>query len=482
MAITTEKVSSTRPAEVIERARRAGVQVVDVRFVDLPGTWQHFSIPIGELEESSFSDGLGFDGSSIRGFQTIDESDMLLLPDPETATVDPVLRVPTLYLICDIVDPITRKPYSRDARFVAKKAEEYLRKSGIADVSYWGPEAEFYIFSSLRFDQNMFSGYYFIDSDEGIWNTGSNGASPNLAYRPRAKEGYFPAPPTDKLQDLRSEMMLKLIEAGVPVEVQHHEVGTAGQAEIDMRFDSLTNMGDKTLVYKYVIKNVAAQNGYVVTFMPKPLFQDNGSGMHVHQSLWKNGENLFADKGGYAGLSQTAIHYIGGLLKHAPALLAFCAPTTNSYRRLVPGYEAPINLVYSKRNRSACVRIPMYSENPKAKRIEFRSPDPSANPYLAFSALLMAGLDGIKNKIEPPAPVDKDIYELEGEEKARIQSVPGSLSESLAALEDDHEFLLEGGVFTEDLIENWIEYKTTREVEQVALRPHPWEFYLYHDS
>ena len=482
MAITTEKVSSTRPAEVIERARRAGVQVVDVRFVDLPGTWQHFSIPIGELEESSFSDGLGFDGSSIRGFQTIDESDMLLLPDPETATVDPVLRVPTLYLICDIVDPITRKPYSRDARFVAKKAEEYLRKSGIADVSYWGPEAEFYIFSSLRFDQNMFSGYYFIDSDEGIWNTGSNGASPNLAYRPRAKEGYFPAPPTDKLQDLRSEMMLKLIEAGVPVEVQHHEVGTAGQAEIDMRFDSLTNMGDKTLVYKYVIKNIAAQNGYVVTFMPKPLFQDNGSGMHVHQSLWKNGENLFADKGGYAGLSQAAIHYIGGLLKHAPALLAFCAPTTNSYRRLVPGYEAPINLVYSKRNRSACIRIPMYSENPKAKRIEFRSPDPSANPYLAFSALLMAGLDGIKNKIEPPAPVDKDIYELEGEEKARIQSVPGSLSESLAALEDDHEFLLEGGVFTEDLIENWIEYKTTREVEQVALRPHPWEFYLYHDS
>jgi glutamine synthetase len=482
MAITTEKVSSTRPAEVIERARRAGVQVVDVRFVDLPGTWQHFSIPIGELEESSFSDGLGFDGSSIRGFQTIDESDMLLLPDPETATVDPVLRVPTLYLICDIVDPITRKPYSRDARFVAKKAEEYLRKSGIADVSYWGPEAEFYIFSSLRFDQNMFSGYYFIDSDEGIWNTGSNGASPNLAYRPRAKEGYFPVPPMDKLQDLRSEMMLKLIEAGVPVEVQHHEVGTAGQAEIDMRFDSLTNMGDKTMVYKYVIKNVAAQNGYVVTFMPKPLFQDNGSGMHVHQSLWKNGENLFADKGGYAGLSQAAIHYIGGLLKHAPALLAFCAPTTNSYRRLVPGYEAPINLVYSKRNRSACVRIPMYSENPKAKRIEFRSPDPSANPYLAFSALLMAGLDGIKNKIQPPTPVDKDIYELEGEEKARIQSVPGSLSESLAALEDDHEFLLEGGVFTEDLIENWIEYKTTREVEQVALRPHPWEFFLYHDS
>jgi glutamine synthetase len=327
----------------------------------------------------------------------------------------------------------------------------------------------------------MFSGYYYIDSEEGIWNSGSNGTA-NLGNRPRAKEGYFPVPPTDRLQDLRSEMMLKLIEAGVPVEVQHHEVGTAGQAEIDMRFDTLTAMGDKMMKYKYIIKNVAAQAGYVATFMPKPLFQDNGSGMHVHQSLWKDGASLMYDSKGYAGLSQTAIHYIGGLLKHAPSLLALCAPTTNSYRRLVPGYEAPINLVYSKRNRSACVRIPMYSENPKAKRIEFRSPDPTANPYLAFSALLMAGIDGIKNKLEPPKPLDKDIYELEGAEKAAIQSVPGSLQESLLALKEDHDYLTAGGVFTEDLIETWIEYKLKREVEPVALRPHPWEFYLYHDA
>src|ERR1700730_16392431 len=480
MGLATESVSSTKPSEVIERARRAGIQVVDVRFVDLPGTWQHFSLPLDELDESSFSEGLGFDGSSIRGFQAINESDMLLLPDPETATIDPCLRIPTLFLICDIVDPITRKPYSRDARYVARKAEEYLRKSGIADTAYFGPEAEFYIFNSLRFDQNMFSGYYFIDSEEGIWNSGSNGTA-NLGNRPRAKEGYFPVPPTDRLQDLRSEMMLKLIDAGVPVEVQHHDVGTAGQAEIDMRFDTLTAMGDKMMKYKYIIKNVAVQNGYVATFTPKPLFQDNGSGMHVHQSLWKDGTNLFFDQNGYALLSESARWYIGGLLKHAPSLLAFCAPTTNSYRRLVPGYEAPINLVYSKRNRSACVRIPMYSENPKAKRVEFRSPDPAANPYLAFSACLMAGLDGIKHKILPPEPVDKDIYELEGEEKAKIKSVPGSLAESLDALEKDHAFLLEGGVFSKDVIDTWIDYKRKKEVDAVALRPHPWEFMLYSD-
>jgi glutamine synthetase len=467
------------PATVLELARQAGVQVVDVRFIDLPGTWQHFTVPLGEFEESTFSEGMGFDGSSIRGFQAINESDMLLIPDPETATIDPVLRVPTMFLICNVVDPITREPYTRDPRHIAQKAEAHLRRTGIADIAYFGPEAEFYIFNSLRFDQDSHSGYYHIDSEEGIWNSGSNGTA-NLAYRPRYKEGYFPVPPTDKFQDLRSEIMLKLIEAGVPVEVQHHEVGTAGQAEIDMRFDSLTRMGDKTMVYKYVIKNVCAQAGYVATFMPKPIFQDNGSGMHVHQSLWKDGQNLMAGDG-YAGLSDTARWYIGGLLKHAPALLALCAPTTNSYRRLVPGYEAPINLVYSKRNRSACVRIPMYSNNPKAKRIEFRSPDPSANPYLAFSALLMAGLDGIQNRIEPPEPVDKDIYELEGEEKARIQSVPGSLAESLSALESDHEFMLAGDVFTRDVIETWLEYKWTREVEQVALRPHPWEFHLYHD-
>src|SRR4030088_642849 len=481
MAIQTKSGSKASPREVIERAKAEGVEVVDVRFIDLPGTWQHFSLPIGELDESSFEEGLGFDGSSIRGFQAINESDMLLLPDPESATVDPCLRIPTLFLICDIIDPITRKPYSRDARYVARKAEESLTKSGIADTAYFGPEAEFYIFNSLRFDQNMFSGYYFIDSEEGIWNSGSNGTA-NLANRPRAKEGYFPVPPTDRLQDLRSEMMLKLIDAGVPVEVQHHEVGTAGQAEIDMRFDTLTAMGDKMMKYKYIIKNVAVQNGYVATFMPKPLFQDNGSGMHVHQSLWKDGATLMHDADGYAGLSKTAVHYIGGLLKHAPSLLAFCAPTTNSYRRLVPGYEAPINLVYSKRNRSACVRIPVYSTSPKQKRIEFRSPDPAANPYLAFPALLMAGLDGIQNKIEPPDPLDKDIYELEGEEKARIQNVPGSLAEALQALATDNQFLFKGDVFTADVIETWLDYKLTREVEQVALRPHPWEFYLYHDA
>src|SRR5215472_11516632 len=480
MAIEIEGFSKTSPAEVMERARAAGIKVVDLRFVDLPGTWQHFSVPLSGFEDDFFTEGIGFDGSSIRGFQTINESDMLLVPDPDSATVDPVLQVPTLYLICNVVDPLTRQSYTRDARHIAQKAESYLRSTGIAVVSYWGPEAEFYIFNSIRFDQNAHSGYYFIDSDEGIWNSGGN-TTANLANRPRFKEGYFPVPPTDKLQDLRSEIMLKLIDAGVQVEVQHHEVGTAGQAEIDMRFDSLTKMGDKLMVYKYVIKNVAAQHGYVATFMPKPLFMDNGSGMHVHQSLWKDGVNLFADKSGYAGLSQTAIYYIGGLLKHAAALLAICAPTTNSYRRLVPGYEAPINLVYSRRNRSACVRIPMYSENPKAKRIEFRSPDPAANPYLAFAAMMMAGLDGIERGITPPEPVDKDIYELEGEEKAKIKSVPGSLAESLDALEKDHAFLLEGGVFTQDVIETWIDYKRKKEVDAVALRPHPWEFMLYSD-
>jgi glutamine synthetase len=481
MAVEVKGSPRTSPAEVLDKARAAGVKVVDIRFVDLPGTWQHFSVPLSSFEEDAFSEGLGFDGSSIRGFQTINESDMLLLPDPDSATVDPVLQIPTLYLVCNVVDPITRESYTRDPRFIAQKAEAYLAETGIADVSYWGPEAEFYVFNSLRFDQNAFSGYYFIDSEEGVWNSGAN-TTPNLAYRPRYKEGYFPVPPTDKLQDLRSEIMLKMIDAGIDVEVQHHEVGTAGQAEIDLRFNSLTKMADQMMAYKYIVKNVARQHGYVATFMPKPLFQDNGSGMHVHQSLWKDGTNLFFDQSGYALLSESARWYIGGLLKHAPALLAFCAPTTNSYRRLVPGYEAPINLVYSKRNRSACVRIPVYSTSPKQKRIEFRSPDPAANPYLAFAALLMAGLDGIKNKIEPPEPLDKDIYELEGEEKERIANVPGSLNEALAALENDHEFLLEGDVFTSDVVETWLEYKLTREVEQVALRPHPWEFYLYHDA
>jgi len=481
MAIEVQGTTRTSPAEVLDRARAAGVKVVDLRFVDLPGTWQHFSVPLSGLEEDVFTEGIGFDGSSIRGFQAINESDMLLIPDPDSATVDPILQVPTLYLVCNVVDPLTRQSYTRDPRYVAQKAETYLAQTGIADVSYWGPEAEFYIFNSIRFDQNAFSGYYFVDSEEGIWNSGAN-TGPNMAFRPRFKEGYFPVPPTDKLQDLRSEIMLKLIEAGVDVEVHHHEVGTAGQAEIDMRFSTLTKMADALMTYKYVIKNMCQQRGYVATFMPKPLFQDNGSGMHCHQSLWKEGENLFFDEDGYALLSESARWYIGGLLKHAPALLAFCAPTTNSYRRLVPGYEAPINLVYSQRNRSACVRIPVYSTSPKSKRIEFRSPDATCNPYLAFAAMLMAGLDGIQNKIEPPAPLDKDLYELEGQEKARIASVPGSLQEVLRALEADHEFLLKGDVFTQDLIDTWIEYKWTREVEPVALRPHPWEFFLYHDA
>jgi glutamine synthetase len=481
MAIEVQRTTTISPAEVLEKARAAGIKVVDFRFVDLPGTWQHFSVPLSGLDEDVFTDGIGFDGSSIRGFQAINESDMLLIPDPDSATVDPVLQVPTLYLVCNVVDPITRASYTRDPRHIAQKAEAHLVSTGIADVSYWGPEAEFYIFNSIRFDQNAQSGYYFIDSDEGIWNSGSN-STPNLGFRPRFKEGYFPVPPTDKLQDLRSEIMLKLIDAGVDVEVHHHEVGTAGQAEIDMRFNTLTRMADGLMTYKYVIKNVAQQHGYVATFMPKPLFQDNGSGMHCHQSLWKDGSNLFFDEKGYALLSDAARWYIGGLLAHAPALLAFCAPTTNSYRRLVPGYEAPINLVYSQRNRSACVRIPVYSTSPKSKRIEFRSPDATANPYLAFPAMLMAGLDGIKNKIEPPAPLDKDLYELEGEEKAKIANVPGSLDEVLRALEGDHAFLLEGDVFTQDVIDTWIEYKRTREVEPVALRPHPWEFYLYHDA
>jgi glutamine synthetase len=473
-------VASTSLAETIRKAKAAGALMVDVRFTDLPGSTQHFSVPVDEFTADLETEGLGFDGSSIRGFQAINESDMLLLPDSTTAYMDPVLQVPTLVVHCDIFDPITREPYSRDPRYVATKAEAYLQKTKVADTAYFGPEAEFYIFNSLSFDQNAHSGYYFIDSDEGIWNSGIDGGEPNLGMRPRHKEGYFPVPPVDKLQDFRSELTLRLMDAGLSVEVQHHEVGTAGQAEIDLRFSTLKAMADNMMVYKYIVKNFAASRGFVATFMPKPLFMDNGSGMHIHQSLWKTGKPLFAGNG-YGGLSDLARFYVGGLLKHAPALLAFCAPTTNSYRRLVPGYEAPINLVYSKRNRSACVRIPMYSTNPKAKRIEFRCPDPAANPYLAFSACLMAGLDGIKNKIEPPTPVDADIYDLSPREKGRIKNTPGSLGESLAALDKDRGFLLEGGVFTADLVDTWIDYKQTNEIEPVALRPHPWEFYLYSD-
>jgi len=468
------------PEAVLRLVEEQGIEIVDLKFTDLLGTWQHFSIPAGELSEESFEEGLGFDGSSIRGFQEIHESDMLLVPDPAGAFVDPVCRVKTLSLICDVRDPVTGQPYTRDPRYVAKKAEAYLPTTGIATQSYWGPEAEFYVFNSIRFDQGAHFAFYEVDSEEGIWNCGRD-SGPNLAYRPRHKEGYFPVPPMDKLQDLRSEIVLRLEAAGVPVEVHHHEVGTAGQAEIDMRFAPLVRMADQVQIYKYVVKNVCCERGYVATFMPKPLFGDNGSGMHVHQSLWKDGQNLFFSESGYAQLSDLARWYIGGLIAHSPALLAFCAPTTNSYRRLVPGYEAPINLIYSQRNRSAICRIPVYSRSPRSKRIEYRAPDPAANPYLAFAALLMAGLDGIRRRIEPPEPIDKDLYHLDAEERAKVKNTPGSLAEALAALEADHAFLLEGGVFTPDLIETWIAYKREKEVDPVRLRPHPYEFFLYHD-
>lgn len=467
---------TTTPKEVLQFAKEKGAKFVDYKFVDLVGLQQHFSSPISELEEATFEEGVGFDGSSIRGFQSINESDMLLMPDPTTAVMDPACRVPTLSLVCNVKDPITGRPYSRDPRYIAQKAEAYLKGTGIADASYWGPEAEFFVFDSVSYEQTQNSAHYSVDSDEGIWNTGKAG----LGHVPRWKEGYFPVPPLDTLQDFRSEVVLKLIETGVPVEVHHHEVATAGQCEIDMRFDSLTKMADHLLMYKYVIKNYAKSVGKTVTFMPKPIWGDNGSGMHVHQSLWKDGKTLMADSKGYAGLSETARYYIGGLLKHAPALLALVAPTVNSYHRLVPGFEAPVNLVYSQRNRSAAVRIPMYSQNPKAKRIEFRCPDPSCNPYLAFSAMLLAGLDGVKNKIDPGEPADFDLFE--DHERARgIKQVPGSLPEALAALEADHEFLLAGEVFTQDVIESHIAYKKSREIDPIRLRPHPYEFYLYYE-
>ncbi len=468
------------PNDVKKLAKDAGIKIVDLRFIDLPGTWQHFSIPVEDLEDDLFSDGIGFDGSSIRGFQQIHESDMLLVADADTAQVDPVLSVPTLDIICNVVDPLTRKPYSRDPRYVAHKAEAYLKSTGIADISYWGPEAEFYMFDSVRYDQTANSGYYHIDSKEGVWNTGRE-ENPNLGFKLRHKEGYFPVPPADQMQDIRSEIILALRGVGVPAEVHHHEVGTAGQAEIDIRFSPLVKMADHMIWYKYLVRMICKKHGITATFMPKPLFGDNGSGMHVHQSLWKGDTNVFYDPKGYALLSQTAKYYIGGLLKHAPALLAFAAPTTNSYRRLVPGFEAPVNLAYSQRNRSAACRIPMYSTSPKSKRIEFRCPDPAANPYLCLPALMMAGLDGILNKIDPGEPWDQDLYELESEELAKIKSTPGSLGEVLDALEKDHEFLLKGDVFTPDLIETWISYKRTRELAPVNLRPVPYEFFLYYD-
>jgi glutamine synthetase len=468
------------PEEVLAFAKQKGIAMVDLKFIDLPGLWQHFTIPIGELDESVFSEGIGFDGSSIRGFQEIHESDMLLLPDPSTAVLDPICKAPTLTMICAVSDPITKQLYSRDPRNVAKKAEAYLKSTGIADTSYWGPEMEFFIFDDIRFDQSTNFGYYFIDSVEGIWNSGRD-EEPNLGYKTRHKEGYFPVPPTDSQQDLRSEMVMNLLDLGIGIETHHHEVATAGQAEIDMKYGPLTKMADSCLFYKYIIKNIARRHNKVATFMPKPLFQDNGSGMHVHQSLWKNGANLFFDTNGYAMLSKLAKNYAAGLLKHAPAILAFAAPTTNSYKRLVPGFEAPVNLVYSVRNRSAAVRIPTYSENPKARRLEFRPPDGTCNPYLAFSAMLMAGLDGIKNNLDPGDPVDKNIYDLPPEEAAKIRTVPGSLDAAIAALEADHDFLLEGGVFTPDLLDAWINYKKNAEIDPVRLRPHPYEFHLYFD-
>lgn len=466
---------------VLELIKEKGIQMVDMRFTDMPGTWQHFTLPASMLSEDEFTDGLGFDGSSIRGFQVINESDMLVIPDASTAFVDPMLKIPTLAIFCDIRDPITGEAYSRDPRYVARKAEAYLKETGLADTAYFGPEAEFFLFNDVRFDQNTNSGYYFVDSEEAIWNSGKDMGGKNLGYRPRHKEGYFPCPPLDAQQDVRSQIVLNMIATGLQIELHHHEVATAGQAEIDMRFGPLVRMADNLILYKYIVKMTARELGYTATFMPKPLFGDNGSGMHTHQSLWKNGEPLFFDESKYAYLSDMARYYIGGILKHAPALLAICAPTTNSYRRLVPGFEAPINLVYSQRNRSAAVRIPTYSSSPKARRIEFRAPDPMCNPYLAFAAMLMAGLDGIKNQIEPPPPVDKDIYELSPAEKANIRGTPGSLNEALDALEEDNAFLMAGNVFTEDLISTYLDYKRTETI-QMALRPHPYEFFLYYDA
>jgi glutamine synthetase len=453
---------------------------VDLRFTDMPGIWQHFSIPVRQLTGELFEDGIGFDGSSIRGFKEIHESDMLLMLDPATAFLDPIFEVPTLSIICDVYDPVTREPYSRDPRYIAKKAEAYLKQTGIADTSYWGPEAEFFIFNDVRYGGGTNSAFYYLDSDEAWWKSGEE-MKPNLGGQIPPKRGYFPVPPTDTLQDIRSKMVLTLEAAGVPIEVHHHEVATAGQTEIDMQFGPLLRMADSVMIYKYIVKNVARQNGLTATFMPKPLFGDNGSGMHVHQSLWKGERNMFYDEAGYAQLSDMAKYYIGGLLKHAPALLALVAPTTNSYRRLVPGFEAPVILAYSQRNRSAACRIPVYSKSPKAKRIEFRPPDPSCNPYLAFAALLMAGLDGVQNRIDPGEPMDKDLYGLPPEQARALKQVPGSLADVVKALDGDHEFQLKGDIFTEDMLTAWMAYKIDTEIDPVRLRPHPYEFTLYYD-
>ncbi|BAU06392.1 MULTISPECIES: type I glutamate--ammonia ligase [Fischerella] len=469
----------TTPQDVLKMIRDNNIQMIDLKFIDMPGIWQHLTVFHNQIDESSFTDGVPFDGSSIRGWKAINESDMAMVLDPNTAWIDPFMKEPTLSIICSIKEPRTGEWYSRCPRVIAQKAVDYLVSSGVGDTAFFGPEAEFFIFDDVRFDQNSHEGYYHVDSIEGRWNSGKS-EGPNLGYKPRYKEGYFPVPPTDTFQDIRTEMLLTMAKCGVPIEKQHHEVATGGQCELGFRFGKLIEAADWLMTYKYVIKNVARKYGKTVTFMPKPVFQDNGSGMHTHQSIWKDGQPLFAgDK--YAGLSETALHYIGGILKHAPALLAITNPTTNSYKRLVPGYEAPVNLAYSQGNRSASIRIPLSGTNPKAKRLEFRCPDATSNPYLAFAAMLCAGLDGIKNKIDPGEPLDKNIYELSPEELAKVPSTPGSLELALEALEKDHAFLTEPGVFTEDFIETWISYKLDNEVNPMRLRPHPYEFALYYD-
>ncbi|MBF0170214.1 MAG: type I glutamate--ammonia ligase [Nitrospinae bacterium] len=467
------------PKEVLEFAAAHNAVMFDLKFMDLPGLWQHNTYPMSELAEDVFTEGRGFDGSSIRGWQAINASDMLLIPDPSTAVMDPFAKYPTLSMICNVVDPLTRESYSRDPRFVAQKGIKYLKSTGIADVAYFGPEAEFFVFDDVRYNTFQGGSFYEVDSVEAQWNTGRD-EGPNLGYKPRYKEGYFPCPPTDSLWDIRAEMVIEMQNCGIPIEAQHHEVATAGQCEIDMRFDEMIRMADKLYMFKYIVKNVAKRNNKTATFMPKPIWNDNGSGMHVHQSLWKDGKPLFAGDL-YGGMSQLALHYIGGILKHSRALAAICAPTTNSYKRLVPGFEAPVNLAYSSRNRSASIRIPTYSPSPKAKRIEVRYPDPSCNAYLAFTAMLLAGLDGIQNKIDPGSPLDKDIYGLSAEELAEVPSLPASLEEALDELEADHDFLLKGDVFTQDLVDKWIDYKRSHEVNALRLRPHPYEFSLYYD-
>jgi len=469
-----------KPREVLAMCREKEVKAVDLRFADFLGAWQHFTIPVGKLEEDTFDDGLGFDGSSIRGWQAINESDMLLVPVPDSAFVDPFAQIPTLVMVCNVQDPLTREDYSRDPRNVARKAVNYLKSTGIADTCFIGPEAEFFVFDDVRFDQNAHEGYFHVDSAEAEWTRG-RAEGPNLGYKLRHKEGYFPCPPSDQLMDLRNEMMQTMIQCGIDVEAQHHEVATAGQCEIDMRFQELVRMADQMCLYKYIVRNVARRAGKTVTFMPKPLYGDNGSGMHTHISLWKDGHPLFAGSG-YAGLSEMALHAMGGILRHAPALLALTNPTTNSYKRLVPGYEAPVNLAYSQRNRSASCRIPMYSASPKTKRIEFRCPDPTCNPYLAFSAVLLAAIDGIQNKIHPGEPLDRDIYDMPPEELANVPKAPASLDEALDALERDCDFLLRGDVFTEDVIATWLKFKREKEIVPMRLRPHPYEFCLYYDA